>query len=103
MSSEEKLARTATGKVVSNKMEKSIVVLVERRVRHPLYGKIIKRSTKIHAHDANNDCMPGDEVTIKEVRPISKTKSWALVSTNVRRRFKPGIVNLHLLSRCEME
>lgn len=84
MSSEEKLARTATGKVVSNKMEKSIVVLVERRVRHPLYGKIIKRSTKIHAHDANNDCMPGDEVTIKEVRPISKTKSWALVSIDER-------------------
>jgi len=84
MSSEEKLARTATGKVVSNKMEKSIVVLVERRVRHPLYGKIIKRSTKIHAHDANNECMPGDEVTIKEVRPISKTKSWALVSIDER-------------------
>lgn len=84
MSSEEKLARTATGKVVSNKMDKSIVVLVERRVRHPLYGKIIKRSTKIHAHDADNSCMPGDEVTIKEVRPISKTKSWALVSIDER-------------------
>ena len=84
MSSEEKLARTASGKVVSNKMDKSIVVLVERRVRHPLYGKIIKRSTKIHAHDANNECMPGDEVTIKEVRPISKTKSWALVSIDER-------------------
>ena len=84
MSSEEKLARTATGKVVSNKMDQSIVVLVERRVRHPLYGKIIKRSTKIHAHDANNECMPGDEVTIKEVRPISKTKSWALVSIDER-------------------
>ncbi len=84
MSSEEKLARTATGKVVSNKMDKSIVVLVERRVRHPLYGKIIKRSTKIHAHDANNECMPGDEVTIKEVRPISKTKSWSLVSIDER-------------------
>lgn len=84
MSSEEKLARTATGKVVSNKMDKSIVVLVERRVRHPLYGKIIKRSTKIHAHDAENACMPGDEVTIKEVRPISKLKSWALVSIDER-------------------
>ncbi|GAB5500831.1 MAG: 30S ribosomal protein S17 [Pseudohongiellaceae bacterium] len=84
MSSEEKLARTATGKVVSNKMEKSIVVLVERRVRHPLYGKIIKRSTKIHAHDANNECMPGDSVTIQEVRPISKTKSWSLVSIDER-------------------
>lgn len=82
--SQEKLARTTTGKVVSNKMDKSIVVLVERRVRHPLYGKIIKRSTKIHAHDANNECQPGDEVTIREVRPISKTKSWALVSVDGR-------------------
>ena len=77
-------ARTATGRVVSNKMDKSIVVLVERRVKHPVYGKIIKRSTKIHAHDANNDCLPGDEVTIKEVRPISKTKSWSLVSIDER-------------------
>lgn len=77
-------SRTATGRVVSNKMDKSIVVLVERRVKHPVYGKIIKRSTKIHAHDANNDCLSGDEVTIKEVRPISKTKSWSLVSIDER-------------------
>ena len=77
---QEKTARTVSGRVVSNKMDKSIVVLIERRVKHPVYGKIIKRSTKIHAHDANNECMPGDEVTIKEVRPISKTKSWSLVS-----------------------
>ncbi|MEM7290470.1 MAG: 30S ribosomal protein S17 [Pseudomonadota bacterium] len=76
----EKLARTATGRVVSDKMDKSIVVMVERRVKHPVYGKIIKRSTKIHAHDANNECAIGDAVTIKEVRPISKTKSWAVVS-----------------------
>ena len=75
-----KLTRTASGRVVSNKMDKSIVVMVERRVKHPVYGKIIKRSTKIHAHDANNECGIGDAVTIKEVRPISKTKSWALVS-----------------------
>lgn len=75
-----KSARTITGKVVSNKMDKSIIVLIERRVKHPVYGKIVKKSTKIHAHDANNDCLPGDEVTIKEVRPISKTKSWSLVS-----------------------
>jgi len=81
---QEKLARTVSGKVISNKMDKSIVVLVERRVRHPLYGKIIKRSTKIHAHDANNECQMGDEVTIKEVRPISKTKSWSLVSIDER-------------------
>ena len=81
---QKKVARTATGKVIGNKMDKSIVVLVERRVKHPVYGKIIKRSTKIHAHDANNECLPGDEVTVKEVRPISKTKSWCLVSIDVR-------------------
>ena len=73
-------ARTASGKVVSNGMDKSITVLIERRVKHPVYGKIIKRSTKIHAHDPNNECSLGDAVTIKEVKPISKTKSWALVS-----------------------
>tara|TARA_B100001989_G_C24333629_1_gene361340 strand:+ start:249 stop:542 length:294 start_codon:yes stop_codon:yes gene_type:complete len=80
----DKKARTAAGRVVSNKMDKSIVVLIERRVKHPVYGKIIKRSTKIHAHDANNDCGLGDSVTIKEVRPISKTKSWTLVSIDER-------------------
>ena len=80
----EKAARTVTGKVISNKMDKSIVVLIERRVTHPVYGKIIKRSTKIHAHDANNECQPGDEVTIQETRPISKTKSWSLVSIDGR-------------------
>ena len=79
-----KSARTATGKVVSNGMDKSITVLIERRVKHPVYGKIIKRSTKIHAHDAKNECSLGDEVTIKEVKPISKTKSWALVSVDQR-------------------
>ena len=81
---QEKQARTAFGKVVSNKMDKSIVVLVERRVKHPVYGKIIKRSTKVHAHDANNECLPGDEVTISETRPISKTKSWTLISIDDR-------------------
>ena len=82
--SQQSKARTVTGKVVSNKMDKSIVVLIERRVKHPVYGKIVKKSTKIHAHDANNECQPGDAVTIKEVRPISKTKSWTLVSINER-------------------
>lgn len=76
--------RTASGRVVSNGMDKSIVVLVERRVKHPVYGKIVKRSTRIAAHDANNECLPGDEVTIREVRPISRTKSWALVSIDKR-------------------
>ena len=80
----EKTARTAAGRVVSNKMDRSIIVLIERRVKHPVYGKIIKRSTKIHAHDANNECGIGDAVTIKEVRPLSKTKSWTLVSIDER-------------------
>ena len=76
--------RTVTGKVISNRMDKSITVLIDRRVTHPVYGKIIKRSSKIHAHDANNECSIGDQVTIKEVRPISKTKSWSLVSVDER-------------------
>lgn len=80
----ERTARTVSGRVVSNKMDKSIVVLVERRVKHPVYGKYVSRSTKLHAHDENNECQTGDEVTIKEVRPISKTKSWTLVSIDER-------------------
>ena len=71
--------RTLTGKVVSDKMEKSIVVLIERQVQLPLYGKLIRRSTKLHAHDENNTAKIGDVVTIKERRPMSKTKSWTLV------------------------
>ena len=71
-------ARTVTGKVVSNKMDKSIVVLVERRMKHPIYGKYVKRSTKLRAHDENNECNNGDIVSIRETRPISKTKSWML-------------------------
>lgn len=77
--SEQNVKRTLTGKVVSNKMDKSITVLIERRVKHPVYGKYITRSSKIHAHDENNVCMEGDVVTIAETRPISKTKSWTLV------------------------
>jgi len=75
-------ARILSGKVVSDKMNKSITVLIERRVKHPLYGKYIKRSTKVHAHDENNECNIGDTVTIQETRPLSKTKSWKLVSIN---------------------
>ncbi len=74
----EKAKRTVQGTVISNKMDKSITVMVERRVPHPVYGKFIKRSSKIHAHDANNECNEGDTVTIMECRPISKTKSWTL-------------------------
>ena len=77
--SEEQKIRTVQGKVVSNKMDKSIVVMTERRVKHPLYGKFVSKSTKIHAHDENNDCAIGDVVTIRECRPMSKTKSWTLV------------------------
>ena len=81
---EDKKVRTLTGKVVSDKMEKTIIVLIERRVKHPLYGKIVKRSTKLHAHDENNDCRMGDVVTIKETRPLSKSKTFELVSIDER-------------------
>ena len=77
---EVKTGRVVSGTVVSSKMDKSIVVLVERRVKHPVYGKFITRSSKLHAHDEKNECREGDKVTVKEVRPISKTKTWALVS-----------------------
>ena len=78
MSEENKLVRTLTGHVVSDKMDKSAVVVVERKVRHPLYGKYVRRSTKLHVHDANNECNEGDVVTISECRPISKSKTWKL-------------------------
>ena len=70
--------RVVTGRVTSNKMQKSITVLVERTIKHPRYGKYIKRSTKLHAHDAENVCQPGDIVEITQCRPLSKTKSWRL-------------------------
>ena len=79
MSEETKVEHNVTGQVVSNKMDKSIVVMGERKVRHPLYGKYIRRSTKYHAHDENNECNVGDTVMIKECRPLSKTKSWTLI------------------------
>ena len=75
---EQTSARTVTGKVVSDKMDKSIVVLIERKIKHPVYGKYMKRSTKMRAHDEENQCRTGDIVTISESRPISKTKSWRL-------------------------
>ncbi len=71
--------RTQQGRVVSDKMDKSITVAIERFVKHPIYGKFVKRTTKIHAHDENNECGIGDTVEIRECRPLSKTKSWALV------------------------
>ncbi|MBU3023615.1 30S ribosomal protein S17 [Aestuariibacter sp. A3R04] len=71
--------RTVQGRVVSNKGDKSITVVVERFVKHPIYGKFIKRSTKLHAHDESNVANEGDTVTIRECRPVSKTKTWTLV------------------------
>lgn len=75
----QKVERTVIGKVSSDKMDKTITVLVERLVKHPIYGKYIKRSTKFHAHDENNICKVGDLVEIKQSRPMSKLKSWELV------------------------
>lgn len=77
-------ARTLSGRVVSDKMDKTVTVLVERRVKHALYGKFISRSTKLKAHDEANECRTGDLVTIAETRPLSKTKSWALVNIDER-------------------
>jgi len=75
----EKKIRTKQGRVLSNKMDKSIVVTIERIVKHPVYGKFIKRTTKLHVHDKDNECSIGDIVKIRECRPLSKTKSWTLV------------------------
>ena len=72
--------RILTGVVTSNKADKTITVKIERKVKHPLYGKVIKRATKVHAHDENNSASIGDIVSVKECRPISKTKTWILVS-----------------------
>ena len=72
--------RTLQGRVVSDKMEKSIVVAIERMVKHPVYGKFIKRTTKLHVHDENNECGIGDRVKVMETRPLSKDKRWRLVS-----------------------
>jgi small subunit ribosomal protein S17 len=84
MTQAENFARTLQGKVVSDKMDKTIVVLIERRVKHPIYGKYVTKSSKLKAHDEKNECKIGDEVTISETRPLSKTKSWA-VETIVER------------------
>lgn len=78
MSEQAKAPRTVVGRVISNKMDKTITVLVERRVRHSI-GKYVRRSTKLHAHDEGNQCHEGDLVAIAEGRPISKTKAWRLV------------------------
>ena len=77
--SETKVTRILTASVISDKMNKSATVLIERKVRHPIYGKFVKKSTKLHIHDENNECGIGDTVQISECRPISRTKSWKLV------------------------
>ena len=79
MNEEGKVERSLMGRVVSDKMDKSIVVLMERQVKHPMYGKFIKRSKKYHVHDENNECREGDTVMFKECRPLSKTKHWTLI------------------------
>ncbi|WP_293266611.1 30S ribosomal protein S17 [Neptunomonas sp.] len=82
--SAEKRTRTVVGRVVSDKMDKTITVLVERKEKHPIYGKFMTRSSKLHAHDEKNECHAGDLVTIEETRPYSKSKTWALVSVDER-------------------
>ena len=79
MSTTETEKRTKMGRVTSNKADKTVTVLLERQVKHPLYGKYIKRSTKVHAHDEENSCGEGDLVSISECRPLSKLKSWRVV------------------------
>ena len=71
--------RTLQGRVVSDKMDKSITVVIERRVKHPIYGKFVRKSTKVHAHDENNECQVGDVVVVEQCRPMSKTKAWRFI------------------------
>ena len=84
MSDNANQTRTVEGRVVSNKMDKTVTVLVERQVKHALYGKYIRRSTKLHAHDAENSCNEGDTVRVAECAPMSKTKNWRVVEILAR-------------------
>ena len=84
MNEQTKAQRTIEGRVVSNKMQKTVTVLLERQVQHPLYGKIVRRSTKVHAHDENGECKEGDVVRIVETRPLSTTKNWRVVQVLTR-------------------
>jgi small subunit ribosomal protein S17 len=79
MTTTQEIKRTQVGRVVSNKMDKSVTVLLERQIKHALYGKYIKRSTKVRAHDEDNNCGEGDKVVIAECRPLSKSKSWRVI------------------------
>ena len=80
MSEEKKAQRTITGRVVSDKMDKTVSVAIERLIKHPVYGKYMRRTSKVMAHDANNECKAGDRVAISECRPVSKNKSWQVVN-----------------------
>ena len=84
MSSTQEIKRTQVGRIVSNKMDKSVTVLLERKIKHPLYGKYIKRSTKVRAHDEDNSCGEGDKVMIAECLPLSKSNSWRVVDIQER-------------------
>ena len=86
MSAENKVVRTLTGRVVSDKMNKTVTVLVERRVKHPVIGKVIRTSKKYHAHDENNECHEGDTVQIQEGRKLSRTKAWSVSKVVERAR-----------------
>ena len=79
MTTENQVERTLTGRVASSKMDKTITVVIERLVKHPVYGKYVRRTTKLHAHDEHNECREGDVVTIRQCRPLAKTKAWTLV------------------------
>ena len=79
MSEQTQENRTLQGRVISDKMDKSITVQIERRVKHPIYGKFIRRSTKVHAHDENNECRMGDVVVVEQCRPLSKLKKWRFI------------------------
>ena len=81
---EQKVERTVVGRVVSNKMDKTVSVAIERLVKHPMYGKYIRRTTKVLAHDEANECQIGDTVSIREIRPMSKRKSWSVVRVTER-------------------
>ena len=84
MNNTDKKQHSVEGRVVSNKMDKTVTVLVERQIKHALYGKFIRRSTKLHAHDADNACNEGDVVRVVEIAPLSKTKNWRVVEIVTR-------------------
>ncbi len=79
MTMDTRVERTLSGRVTSDKMDKTATVVIERLVKHPIYGKYVRRTTKLHVHDEHNECREGDLVTIKQCRPLSKTKAWTLV------------------------